>query len=102
MKRLWMILVLLFLAAVAWAGWSYLGTEGTVRDIASRLPSEESLNRLPLEETAEQLKLATIQCRRVASLEANPISRLLRDNEIKALTERCELIESRRQALQGP
>jgi len=43
-----------------------------------------------------------IQCDRVASLQANPLARLLRGDEIKSLAEHCDLIKSREDALQGP
>lgn len=102
MKRLGLILALAVVALVAWAVWSYATTEDKVRDIASRLPSEESLNAMPLEQTVEQLKLAMIQCDRVASLQANPIARLLRGDEIKSLADHCELIKARQDALEGP
>jgi hypothetical protein len=96
-------LILAVIAGLAvWAGWTYTTTEGRVRDIASRLPAEEALDKMPLEQTVEALKLAMIQCDRVASLQANPLARLLRGDEIKSLAEHCELIKSRQDALQGP
>jgi hypothetical protein len=45
---------------------TYATTEDTVRDIDSRLPAEDALNGMPLDETVEALKLAMIQCGRVA------------------------------------
>jgi hypothetical protein len=102
MKRLGLILVLIVAAGAVWAAWTCYGTEGTVRDIASRLPSEESLDTMSLEQSTEQIKLAMITCARVASLEANPLARLLRGDEIKTLAERCELIKARQDSLGGP
>jgi len=102
MKRTGLILALIVVGLAAWAGWTYATTEGKVRDIASRLPAEQALNSMPLEQTVEALKLAMIQCDRVASLQANPLARLLRGDEIKSLAEHCELIKSRQDALQGP
>lgn len=102
MKRFGLILALIVVGIAAWAGWTYATTEGSVRDIASRLPSEEALDSMPLERTGEALKLAMIQCGRVASLQANPLARLLRGDEIKSLAEHCDLIKSRQDALQGP
>lgn len=102
MKRTGLILALIVVGLAAWAGWTYATTEGKVSDIASRLPSEEALDSMPLEQTVEALKLAMIQCDRVASLQANPLARLLRGDEIKSLAEHCELIKSRQDALQGP
>ena len=63
MKRAVLILALILVAFAAWAGWTCSTTEGKVRDIASRLPSEEGLNAMPAEQTVEQLKLAIIQVR---------------------------------------
>jgi hypothetical protein len=102
MKRFGLILALIVVGLAAWAGWTYATTEGKVRDITSRLPSEEALSSMPLEQTEEALKLAMIQCDRVASLQANPLARLLRGDEIKSLAEHCDLIKSRQDALQGP
>ena len=60
MKRTGLILALIVVGLAAWAGWTYATTEGKVSDIASRLPSEEALDSMPLEQTVEALKLA--QC----------------------------------------
>lgn len=84
------------------AGSVTLSAPGQGTDIASRLPSEESLDTMSLEQSTEQIKLAMITCARVASLEANPLARLLRGDEIKALAERCELIKARQDSLGGP
>jgi hypothetical protein len=79
-----------------------LSAPGQGTDIASRLTSEENLDTMSLEQSTEQIKLAMITCARVASLEANPLARLLRGDEIKALAERCELIKARQDSLGGP
>ncbi len=104
--RLFRVIGLLLISVLAvlsiWAGWTYRTTETCVRDIDSRLPSEQALNALSLEDSVEALKLAMVQCDRVASLRANPLARLLRGDEIKSLAEHCELIKSRQDALQGP
>ncbi len=102
MNRFGLIVALIVLALGAWAGWTYATTEDTVRDIDSRLPAEDTLNAMPLDETVAALKLAMIQCGRVAWLQANPLARLLRGDEIKSLAEHCELIKSRQDALDGP
>ena len=57
---------------------------------------------MSLEDSVEALRLAMIQCNRVASLQANLLARLLRGDEIKSLAQHCELIKSRQDALQGP
>ena len=104
--RLFRVIGLLLISVLAvlsiWAGWTYRTTETRVRDIDSRLPSEQALNALSLEDSVEALKLAMVQCDRVASLRANPLARLLRGDEIKSLAEQCELIKSRQDALQRP
>ena len=102
MRTFGLILALIVVGLAAWAGWTYATTVGKLRDIASRLPSEEALDSMPLEQTVEQLKLAMIECARVASLQANPLARLLKGDEIKSLADHCTLIESRQDALQGP
>jgi hypothetical protein len=102
MKRFGLILILIIAAFGAWAGWTYATTEHTVREIAVRLPAEDTLNGMPLEQTGETVKLAVNECARVARLEANPLARLLRGDEIKSLAEHCELIKARQDALDGP
>ena len=74
-------------------------TESRVREIDSRLPSEQALDAMSLEDSVEALKLAMVQCDRVASLRANPLAPLLRGDEIMSLAEHCELIKSRQDAL---
>jgi len=96
------LLIVVLAGLSVWAGWTYRTTETRVRDIDSRLPAEQALDAMSLEGSVEALKLAMIQCDRVASLQANPLARLLRGDEIKSLAEHCELIKSRQEALQGP
>jgi hypothetical protein len=95
-------LALVIIAVGAWFDWTYHAIQTEVAELPSSLPSEEALDKMPLEQSTEQLKLAMIACGRVASLKANPLARLLRGDEIKALAERCELIKARRDSLQGP
>ncbi len=102
MRSFALIVLVLLLSLAGWAFWTYSTTEDTVRDIASRLPSEESLGTMSLEDTEQELKLAMIECGRVANLEANPIARLLRGDEIKLLSDRCMLIKEQQDALRGP
>ena len=68
MKRFGLILIIA--AFGAWAVWTY----ATVREIAARLPAEDALNGMPLEQTVETLKLAVNECGRVARLKANPLA----------------------------
>jgi hypothetical protein len=83
MKRFRLILILIVAAVGARAAWTYATTEGTVREIASQLPAEDALNGMPLGQTAEALRLAMIECGRVRRLEASPLARLLRGDEIR-------------------
>ena len=57
---------------------------------------------MPLDQTVEALKQAMADCRKVDSLKWNPLTRLLKGDAIKSLTEQCELIEQRQGSLQGP
>ena len=102
MKRLGLILALLIIAAGAWLDWSYRAARTGIAEISSRLPSEEALNAMPLDQTVETLKQATADCRRVERFKWNPLTQLLRGDEIKSLTEHCELIKGRQESLQGP
>jgi hypothetical protein len=102
MKRLGLIVALVIVALAGWLGWTYTQTDHEVRDLNSRLPSEQDLDRMPLEETTEQLKLASIDCTRVATLQASTIARLFKGSEIDALAGQCDLIRARRDSLEGP
>jgi hypothetical protein len=102
MKRLGLILAVLIIAAGAWVDWSYRAARTELAEISSRLPSEEALNAMPLNESVEKLKQAMADCQRVESLKWNPLTRLLKGDEIKTLAEHCELIESRQDSLEGP
>jgi hypothetical protein len=41
-------------------------------------------------------------CGRLPSLQWNPMARLLRGDEIKALAEHCDMLKARQDAMQGP
>ena len=96
------LLLILVPVLLIWANLTYRTTETRLRDIDSRLPSEQALNAMSLEDTVEALKLAMVQCDRVASLRQNLLARLLRGDEIKSLAEHWELIKSRQDTLHGP
>jgi hypothetical protein len=102
MKRILLILALLLVAVVAWGAWIFVCTPNRVRDIASRLPSEQSLDAMSHEQMGEQLKLATVECDRIWSLSANPFARLSRGDEIKELSGHCDMLKARQDALEGP
>ena len=96
------LLLILVPVLLIWVNLTYRTTETRVRDIDSRLPSEQALNAMSLEDSVEALKLAMVQCDRVANLRANLLARLLRGEKIKSLAEHCEQIKSRQDALHGP
>ncbi|MGA7455902.1 MAG: hypothetical protein WBW51_01045 [Methyloceanibacter sp.] len=102
MKRLGLILALLIIVLGAWIDWSYRAARTAIAEIGPRLPSEEALNAMPLDQTVETLKQAVADCQRVDSFKWNPLTRLLKGDELKSLTEHCELIKGRQDALQGP
>lgn len=41
-------------------------------------------------------------CRRLDSLKWNPLTRLMKGDEIKSLSEHCELVKGRQDSLDGP
>jgi len=102
MKRLGLILAVLIIAIGAWTDWSYRAARTAIAEIKSRLPSEEALNAMPLDETKQAVAAAMADCRRVEGFKWNPLVTLLKGDEVKALTEHCELIKSRQDALEGP
>jgi hypothetical protein len=95
-------LALVIIAIGAWFDWTYHAIQTETAELQSSLPSEEGLDKMPLEQSTEQLKLAAVACGRVTSLQGNPLARLLRGDEIKALAERCELIKARQDSPGGP
>ncbi|HEX2448897.1 MAG TPA: hypothetical protein VHK26_12060 [Methyloceanibacter sp.] len=102
MRRLALILLLLILGAGAWVIWSDRAARAALPEIAARLPSEEALNAMPLDQTVATLKAAVADCQRVARFKWNPLTRLCKGDALKSLSEHCELIDSRHEALQGP
>ena len=98
----WTLALLLVAAAGMWIAWSYLQADEIVREIAVRMPSEAEFDAMPLERSSEELKLAMNDCARVAQLEANPIARIFKGDEIGALRQHCDLIKARQEAMQGP
>ena len=102
MVRVGLVVALVVIAIGAWFDLSYRSIRTEIADINSRLPSEEALDKMPLEETTEQLKLATISCDRVGSLRSKLIARAFWKNQIEGLAEHCELIKARQDALAGP
>jgi hypothetical protein len=102
MRKVLIAVLLVLLAVVAWGAWTFVCTPDRVRDIAARLPSEQSLDAMSHEEMGEQLKLAMIECDRIGRLRANPFARLSRGDEIKELSGHCDMLKARQDALEGP
>ena len=102
MKGWGFVLAALLIAAGGWVIMTYRSVPGEVAGIQARLPSEEALNAMPLDQTVEALKRAMADCQRVRSLSSNPLARYLRGDEIKSLSDHCDLIKSRQDALSGP
>jgi hypothetical protein len=102
MKWFGLVVAIVIIALGAWFDWTYHSIRTEVADLGSRLPSEEALDRLPPEESAEALKLADIDCQRVDKLKASPIARMVRGKKIAKLAEQCGLIRARKGSLEGP
>ena len=102
MKGWVFVVAALLIAAGGWAIMTFRSVPDDVAGLQQRLPSEEALNAMPLDETVEALKRAEADCRRVGGLAANPLALYLRGAEIKSLSESCDLIKARQEALSGP
>jgi hypothetical protein len=102
MKRWGLILAVAIITVGAWVDWTYHSVRTEIAEIKARLPSEEELDKMPPDQSTEQLKLAMKDCDRVASLEGNPIAQFARGDDLKALSEQCDLIKTRFDSLQGP
>jgi hypothetical protein len=98
MIRWGLILAAVIIAVGAWFDWTYHAIRTEIAELSSSLPSEEELNR----DTGEQLKAAVADCARVESLKSNLIAKVFKDKALAALTERCDLIKSRHDSLEGP
>jgi hypothetical protein len=102
MRRTALILALILIALGAWIDLSYRTARTEMAEIGARLPSEETLNGMALDQTIAALKEAVADCDRVDSLAWNPLTRLFKGDELKSLREHCELIRGRQASLQGP
>lgn len=102
MKWFGLVLAIMIIAVGAWFDWTYHAIRTEVADLGSRLPSEEALDRLPPEQTAETLKAAESDCLEVDQLAANPVARMVRGKKVAKLAERCALIRARKGSLEGP
>jgi hypothetical protein len=102
MKRIGLPLALVVLLVGLFIAWSYLTTVNNVGALDARLPSEEQLNGMSSNQLAAIKTSLSSDCERVAGLAKNPISRYLRGNAIKNLSDRCDLINARLASVEGP
>jgi len=102
MKWLGLVLAVVIIAVGAWFDWTYHAVRTEIADLQSVLPSEEALDRMAPEQTAEQLNLANSNCLRVDKLKASAIAKLLKGSEIQQLSDQCDLIRARKGSLEGP
>ena len=102
MKRISLPLALVVLLVGLFIAWSYLTTVNNVAALDARLPSEQQLNAMSPDQLAAIKPKLSSNCDRVAGLVKNPISRYLRGDAIKALSDRCDLIKARLASVEGP
>src|SRR5215471_17702591 len=102
MKKIGVPLAVVVLLAGLFIAWSYLTTENNVGAIEARLPTEEQLNAMATDELGAIKPKLLSACERLAGLAKNPISRYLRGDAIKSLSDRCALIKARLGSVEGP
>jgi hypothetical protein len=90
--KIGIVVALLIAVAGIGLGAYYYWLGGEIADVSARLVTEEQLAHPEDPATASGIKLAPIQCERVYDLRANPIARVLRRAELKALWRHCERI----------
>jgi hypothetical protein len=102
MKKLGLPVALVVLLVGLFIAWTYLTTVNNVGALDRRLPSEEQLNDMAPNQLAAIKPRLSSDCERVAGLAKNPMSRYLRGNAIKDLSDRCDLIKARFASTEGP
>jgi hypothetical protein len=102
MSKRWLglMLALIIIAVAAWFDWTYRAVRSEVTDLHASLPAVEDLSRP--DESAEKLKLADLNCKRVDKLQASPVARLVKGAEVKALADQCDLIRAQLKSQEGP
>ena len=102
MGKIGLPLALVVLLGGLFIAWSYLTTVNNVGALDARLPSEEQLNAMSPDQLAAIKSKLLSNCGRVAGLAQNPISRYLRGDAIKVLSDRCDLIKARLASAERP
>lgn len=102
MKRAGIVLAFLIIAIGAWADWTYHGIRTEISEIGAGLPSEEQLNAMSPDELAGIKSNLVSSCGRVGELTSNLIARFFRGNQLKTLSDRCDLIKARLASVEGP
>jgi hypothetical protein len=106
MKKVGLVLGVVVAALALWLGWEYYDAGQRIRDITSRLPSDETLQRRQAERDfgslSELLNLARIQCRRVSVMRESELTRTFRKTEISNLSDRCERLARFQESITPP
>jgi hypothetical protein len=102
MKRAGIVLALLIIAIGAWADWTYHAIRTEISEIGVGLPSEEQLNAMSPDELVGIKSNLASSCDRVGELKSNLIARFFRRDQLKALSDRCDLIKARLASVEGP
>jgi hypothetical protein len=102
MRKMGLPLALVVLLLGLFIAWCYLTTVNNVGALDARLPSEEQLNGMSPDRLGTIKPRLSSDCERVADLAKNPISRYLRGDAIKNLSDRCDLIKARLASTEGP
>jgi hypothetical protein len=102
MRKMGLPLALVVLLLGLFIAWCYLTTVNNVGALDARLPSDEQLNGMSPDQLGAIKPRLSGDCERVAGLAKNPISRYLRGDAIKSLSDRCDLIKARLASTEGP
>lgn len=100
--RLGLIVAAVVVAVGAWFDWTYHAMRTEIAELQARLPSQTTLDEMPLADTIAALNTALADCARVEELERNLVVQAFKADEIAPLAQQCELIEDRAESLDGP
>lgn len=101
MKRAGIVLALLIIAVGAWVDWTYHSIRTEISEIGAGLPSEEQLNAMSPNQLAGIKSNLATSCGRADELKSNLIARYFRGNQLKTLSDHCELIKARLGSVEG-